>query len=166
MRSSTPNREVASLLAAGAPVRKSGSTCTTPALVFPSNKFRGSSKRSLGLKPQSATVSASVSSSCGRRSESWVIASTLPQLPVAGLAFPFSSHDPKGVQTKLYAAQGEKRRAIGRKSREHSPGAIPLAHFRKETPFPTGMNDIDRSRLLQRRGMGEGAVLRFDLKKG
>jgi len=33
-------------------------------------------------------------------------------------------------------------------------------------PFPSGMNDIAGSRVPQRRGMGEGAVLRFDHEKG
>src|ERR1700747_2936403 len=147
MRSSTPNREAASLLADGARVRKSGSTFATPAWEFPANKFRGYSKRSLGLKPHNVTVSASVSSSCGRRSESWVIASTLPQLPVAGLAFPFSSRDPKRERTKLEAAQSKNGRAIGRTSPEHSRdhsrcGGELTANLRKKDPFPAGMNDI------------------------
>jgi signal transduction histidine kinase len=41
---------------------------------IPMSKCRESSKRSLGLTPHSARASASVSSSCGRRSEFWGIA--------------------------------------------------------------------------------------------
>jgi two-component sensor histidine kinase len=86
---------------------KFGSTCTIRALESPTSKYRESSKRSLGLTPHSARASASVSSSCGRRSEFWGIASTSPPVPVAGLAFPFSSGDPRRERTKPDTAQRE-----------------------------------------------------------
>jgi predicted acylesterase/phospholipase RssA len=86
---------------------KFGSTCTIRALESPTSKYRESSKRSLGLTPHSARASASVSSSCGRRSEFWGIASTSPPVPVAGLAFPFSSNDPRRERTKPDTAQRE-----------------------------------------------------------
>jgi hypothetical protein len=95
---------------AGAPARKFGPTCTTRALESPTSKYRESSKRSSGLMPHSARVSASVSSSCGRRSEFWGIASTSPPVHAAGLAFPFSSRDPRRGRTKPDTAKGEKRR--------------------------------------------------------
>jgi two-component system, OmpR family, phosphate regulon sensor histidine kinase PhoR len=70
---------------------------------------------------RTGTVSASASSSCGRRSECWVIASTSSPRPAAGLAFPFSPGDPKREQTSPDAAREQKRRAIGRKARRAFP---------------------------------------------
>ena len=66
--------------------------CTTRALESLVNRFRRSSRLSPALMPHNATVWASVSSSCAKRSEFWATALTSLLLPAAGRAFPSSSH--------------------------------------------------------------------------
>src|SRR5258708_35482345 len=116
MQSSTPNQVVVSFLAAGTPVFGFGSMCTTLALEFLVNRFRRYSRRSPGLMPHNATVWASAYLSCAKRSEFWATASTLPPLPAAGLAFPFSLHARR---------KGSERGRVGReKERDQEEGLM------------------------------------------
>src|ERR1700722_1342934 len=138
MQSSTANREVAFLLAAGTPVRESGSMCATRALEFLVSKFRESSRRSPGLIPQNATAWASDPSSCAKRSEFWATASTSPPFPAAGPAFPFSWHARRRGSEGGRATheEGAQPGADLTSASEAIPPRGLAAHLRNQKPIP------------------------------
>lgn len=163
MQSSTPNREVAFLLAAGTPVRESGSMCATRALEFLVSKFRESSRRSPGLIPQNATAWASdLHRAPSARNFGPPHRRRLHSLPRVPL-FHF-----RGTRDEEEAKEGERRTR-----RERNQGRISRALPRQSLPrdwqlicvtrslFPIGINDIARARLPQRPGMGDGAATSF-----